>query len=315
MQNTAGQAALSAARRKTRRLLTLSIAGLPVMLACVGHLVETTTLSRERDEFPAKGKLITVGDSNWHLYCTGEPSSLPPLLLEAGLGDSSANWSDVQTELSADRRVCSYDRLGYGWSSPARGDRIATQEAGELAAVISAAREVGPFIVVAHSMGALIAREFAAAYPEFVHGLVLLDPTNEKTLADASAVALSATGLQVVASSVGLTRPFVREQLRADAQGPLPRQVEQQAGFLYRYDALGTSFAELQAASSEVAAIDVPTVVVFAADVGRADRAHYASLGDDITIVVAKTTAHYIQYADLDTVRGALTTLDLASSG
>lgn len=282
------------------------------MVLCIAHLVETIIVSQERERFRPPGALVNVESRTWHLYCAGPRSALPPVLLESGLGDSSTNWADMQATLSVERRVCSYDRLGYGWSSPARGERTAANEADELALLLAAAHEDGPFIIVAHSMGGLIAREFAARSPAQVSGLLLIDPTNETTMGDAAPVALVATSLQVAASSVGLTRPFVVAQLDDDAGGHLPRAVRERAGFLYSTDALATSLAELDGASSAIAAVTVPAIVVFADGASAADRAHYAALGEDVRVTTATTTSHYVQYADPEAVVSALSELDEA---
>ena len=67
--------------------------------------------------FPAPGKFIDVGGCRLHLNCTGEGRAVQPVvILEAGLGDFSVEWSLVQTGVSKFARLCSYDRAGDGWS-------------------------------------------------------------------------------------------------------------------------------------------------------------------------------------------------------
>jgi pimeloyl-ACP methyl ester carboxylesterase len=51
--------------------------------------------------------------------------------------------------------------------------------AADLRALLTAAREPGPYVLVAHSWGGLIARLFASRYPNAVAGLVLVDPGSE----------------------------------------------------------------------------------------------------------------------------------------
>jgi pimeloyl-ACP methyl ester carboxylesterase len=55
------------------------------------------------------------------------------------------------------------------------------QDAYELHALLAAARVKGPYVLVGHSIGGLIARVYAEQYPAEVAGLVLLDPTHEDT--------------------------------------------------------------------------------------------------------------------------------------
>jgi pimeloyl-ACP methyl ester carboxylesterase len=61
--------------------------------------------------------LVDIGGWRLHLYCTGEAKpAQPTVILEAGLGDFSLEWSLVQPKLATFARVCSYDRAGTGWS-------------------------------------------------------------------------------------------------------------------------------------------------------------------------------------------------------
>ena len=46
-------------------------------------------------------------------------------------------------------------------------------------ALLRAARQKGPYVLVAHSWGGLIGRLYASTYPDEVSGLVLLDPGSE----------------------------------------------------------------------------------------------------------------------------------------
>src|SRR5499433_4535237 len=67
--------------------------------------------------FPPPGRLVDVGGWRLHLNCTGEArASQPTVILEAGVGDFSVEWSLVQPDVSKFARVCSYDRAGDGWS-------------------------------------------------------------------------------------------------------------------------------------------------------------------------------------------------------
>src|SRR5438105_10885373 len=65
----------------------------------------------------APGRLIDVGGWRLHLNCVGRVSlSQPTVILEAGIGDFSVEWSLVQPAVAQFARVCSYDRAGDGWS-------------------------------------------------------------------------------------------------------------------------------------------------------------------------------------------------------
>jgi pimeloyl-ACP methyl ester carboxylesterase len=52
-------------------------------------------------------------------------------------------------------------------------------QAGELHALLETIHADGPYVMVGHSYGGVISREFAARYPDAVVGMVLIDATSE----------------------------------------------------------------------------------------------------------------------------------------
>jgi pimeloyl-ACP methyl ester carboxylesterase len=69
--------------------------------------------------------------------------------------------------------------LGYGWSDPGPEPRTTSQISKELKALLEAAGEKGPFILVGHSFGGFIVRVFTQRYPTDVAGVVLVDASHE----------------------------------------------------------------------------------------------------------------------------------------
>ena len=108
------------------------------------------------------------------LFCTGAGS--PTLIMEAGLGDGAWTWRGLQPKLSRTHRICTYDRAGYGGSDPGPMPRDIDALAGDLAALLKAAKVPGPYLFVGHSLGGQIVRQVAYRHPETVAGLVLVDP-------------------------------------------------------------------------------------------------------------------------------------------
>jgi pimeloyl-ACP methyl ester carboxylesterase len=97
--------------------------------------------------------------------------------LEEGRGGASLNWAWVQRGVSNVSRVCAYDRPGYGWSDPADAPMDGANTSQQFYAVLQAANESGPYILVGHSLGGAYVRMFAAQHREDVAGLVLVDAT------------------------------------------------------------------------------------------------------------------------------------------
>jgi pimeloyl-ACP methyl ester carboxylesterase len=106
----------------------------------------------------------------------------PPVVFEPGDSESSEDWVPLQDRVARFTRACRYDRAGLGRSDardPGSGPATSETAADEVARLLTGAGIDGPWVVVAHSLGALHARVLAARRPELVGGLVLLDPAHE----------------------------------------------------------------------------------------------------------------------------------------
>ena len=124
---------------------------------------------------PAPGRFVDVGGRALHFNASGQGK--PVVVLEAGIAASSISWSLVQERVARFTTVLSYDRAGFGWSEAARDhDGTARTAARDLRALLDHSGQTGPYILVGHSFGGLIARVFEQDYPESVAGLILVDP-------------------------------------------------------------------------------------------------------------------------------------------
>jgi pimeloyl-ACP methyl ester carboxylesterase len=101
-----------------------------------------------------------------------------PVVLEAGLGFGRTSWDRLVPLLAASATVVAYDRVGHGRSDPGHGPTSIEELATILHGVVDAAAD-DRLVLVAHSMGGLIARQVAPALGSRLAGLVLLDPTPE----------------------------------------------------------------------------------------------------------------------------------------
>jgi pimeloyl-ACP methyl ester carboxylesterase len=129
---------------------------------------------------------VTVEGRRMFYECSG--SGAPTVVLDAGSPDTSATWRWVQPQLARQTRVCAYDRAGLGRSAPPRrGRRTPRTQVRELRLLLAAAKIPGPYVVVGHSWGGLLARMFAYVYPAQTAGVVLLDATTFPYLTPARA--------------------------------------------------------------------------------------------------------------------------------
>ena len=162
--------------------IKIGIIGVLLALAVlygVGMVYEVRAEAADRERYSPLGRMVNVNGRIQHIHCIGERApGQPVIILEAGLGDHLYSWYSLQTEVSGFARVCAYDRAGMGWSEPSRAPRTAGQIADELNTLLTNAQELGSYVLVGHSYGGLIARMFAARYPESVVGLILVDSTN-----------------------------------------------------------------------------------------------------------------------------------------
>jgi pimeloyl-ACP methyl ester carboxylesterase len=127
------------------------------------------------------GRMVDIGGYRLYIDCRGEGS--PTVVMEAGLGGISLEWLPAQRFLSHYGRVCSYDRAGNGWSDLGPQPRSTSVIVDELMALLNAAGEKGPFVLVGHSFGGYTAQMFAERYPEQTAGIVLVDSSHPDQVA------------------------------------------------------------------------------------------------------------------------------------
>ena len=145
-------------------------------LAPLGAAYESVSEAADARAYPPPGQMVDVGGYRLHINCVGTGS--PTVVIESGLGDWSASWSNaVQPAAANTTRVCTYDRAGMGYSQPGPMPRTAARFAEELHRLLQRADIPGPYVLAGHSLGGYTVRLFAAAYPADVAGVVLIDST------------------------------------------------------------------------------------------------------------------------------------------
>lgn len=116
------------------------------------------------------GRLVDVGGYSVHLYCVGAGS---PTVVITGAG-YSFDWGLVQPEVAKFTRVCAYDHSGVAWSDAEPTDTCSLR-VGEIHAALRNAKVDGPYLLVGHSLGALVSRLYASKYPGDIAGMVIVD--------------------------------------------------------------------------------------------------------------------------------------------
>lgn len=97
-----------------------------------------------------------------------------PIVALHGLTASYVNFIGIAERLAGRLPLLAFDLRGRGDSDKPDGPYGVAQHARDVAAAMRA-MELGPSIVVGHSMGAFVAAALAAQEPKLVSGLVLID--------------------------------------------------------------------------------------------------------------------------------------------
>lgn len=138
-------------------------------------LITLTVLGAAPARAADEASVLDAGGQRQWISCTG--SGAPTVVISSGLRADHTMWRKVLGPIAERTRVCITDRPGLGSSPQRRGSQTvdAGEHAAELRAVLQAAGETGPYVLVGHSYAGLIVRAFAAAHPQDVAGVLLLD--------------------------------------------------------------------------------------------------------------------------------------------
>jgi pimeloyl-ACP methyl ester carboxylesterase len=134
--------------------------------------------ARFRKQYPPIGQLIDIGGYRLHMYAEG--TGMPTVVFDTGAGGIGLSWELVRPMIASVTRVVVYDRAGLGWSDPSPYSRDAYTMAMELHTMLVNANISEPYILVGHSLGGVVARQFAAKYPREIAGLVMVDSAHEQ---------------------------------------------------------------------------------------------------------------------------------------
>jgi pimeloyl-ACP methyl ester carboxylesterase len=157
--------------------IALIIGGLVVAAVLAGVGYEQVMRWRATREFPAQGRLVDIGERHMQIDCRG--NGAPTVVFESGLDTmGSLSWSAVHDAVAATTRACAYSRAGIMWSEARTGKFDPESEARDLHALLLAAGERPPFVMVGHSLGGPYIMNFTRLYPLEVAGLVFVDASH-----------------------------------------------------------------------------------------------------------------------------------------
>lgn len=256
------------------------LAGMLVVLVIIGIGYQFIGMVSDRIHYSPPGRMIDVGGHRLHLYCIGNGS--PTVVLESPAPGWSLYWTLVQPEVAKTTRVCAYDRAGLGWSDPGPLPRTGQRMAQELHRLLDRADVPGPYILVGHSLGGLVARLYREDHRKEVVGMVLVDAGHELELREAEFRAFVNAGKSALPfframTILGLSRLFASfnslPTLLKQQEGKVPEQIRPmlRAGWLrssypmalrYEAEALAETLEQVRRTASLG---DLPLVVLTAA--------------------------------------------------
>lgn len=135
----------------------------------------------------------------------------PLVIILTGITSSALEWSAVCRHIESEASVLLYERSGYGRSEESPNEPDSLTIVDELSRLLAAAALEPPYLIVGHSWGGIIAREFIAVRrSEDICGLALVDPVQERMLFETwpdPSIAAVTEGLDYM-EVVGLTRDY-----------------------------------------------------------------------------------------------------------
>ncbi|WP_176695885.1 alpha/beta hydrolase [Phenylobacterium immobile] len=135
-------------------------------------------------EAPRRGSTVDIGGRGLRIVRAG-PADGPLCILEHGAFGCASDWAVVQAQLAAKGiRSLAYDRAGLGDSDPGPAPRDGEAIVDDLERLLRALDESGPLLLAGHSMGGLMVRLEALAWPERTLGVVLVDAVTPAILDD-----------------------------------------------------------------------------------------------------------------------------------
>lgn len=219
-----------------------------------------------------------------------------PLILVHGIGASKDHWPPLAAQIGGRFRILAPDLPGFGESTHDGVDTSMVGQAQTLDAFADALG-LGRFHLAGSSMGGRVAAVYAAAHPDRLRSLWLLDPAGalgtelsemiQQIEAGAPPPLFSRTAdeyAEVIAFTMAEPPDWPRPALRVLAAEGAPHYDR----YLALFDALADEIRDGKTTEEILAGLDVPTLVTW----GGADRVLHPSGAATIAAAVTDGRAH-----------------------
>lgn len=203
------------------------------------------------------------------LHVAHDSGDGPVVVLLHGIASSSVTFGFVVPLLAERHRVIAIDLLGFGRSpAPARARYTLAEHVSAVRRTLRSLGIKGPFVVVGHSMGSIIAARFAARYRRGLTRLVLVSPPVYFSPAEVGDPA-DRTAMDFYYRAYQFLRDNKEFTIRAAAQlerlSPIPGLLEVSERNWRPFVLSLENTVEAQTTVSDLVRIDVPVDVVYGA--------------------------------------------------
>jgi len=184
----------------TFRAAVVATAALTVSSLASAEGLPLVPIEQVAKEYTHAHQLVDIGGGRkLNLVCMGQGE--PTVVFDSGGFDPAFSWALVQPAVATRTRACSYDRAGIGYSDPSPRPPTPANVVDDLHTLLAKANVKGSLVLVGHSLGGFNMKLYAATFPGDVAGLVLVDPSEERSDARVGAAMRAKFGDKLVADS------------------------------------------------------------------------------------------------------------------
>jgi pimeloyl-ACP methyl ester carboxylesterase len=130
----------------------------------------------------SNSSLVSIGTHQLFASVSGpiRTPGKPVVIIFPGAGEASSSYPALERLVSRFARILLYDRSGLGRSEDGPNRVSAATAAEELQSLLKATGIAPPYVLVGHSYGGIVAREYLHLNPDDVAGMVLAESSTER---------------------------------------------------------------------------------------------------------------------------------------